>query len=105
MGEPQKGDDGFSFENAAPADGFGAFEFTFDNFPPPEQIGAKTDDLAFVFDAENDEPETNREEELFSKFSQLLKSPCFENPRSLVDLFRQIDPTESVDASFEVLMN
>ena len=100
MSEPGKND--FSFETGG--DGFGAFEFTFDNFPPPEQIEGKTDDLAFVFDAENESPETGREEELFNKFSELLKSPCFESPRSLVELFKNEDPTESVDASFDILM-
>jgi len=83
---------------------FDAFDFAFDEFPAAAQSVAVDDSSAFVFDAGEEPSEAAKEEDLFTRFVALLSSPCFEDARSPVDLFRQDDATESVEAAFDILV-
>jgi hypothetical protein len=92
----------FGETTTAEATSVGSFEFKFGDFP---QGDPAADDSAFTFDAAQGTPEQSEEDRLFTRFVELLANPCFQHTGTpLVELFRQEDPTESIDAAYEILL-
>ena len=71
------------------------FDFNFDNF----NFQAANDSSSFSFDM-------NSKQSNYDKLLNLISNPCFQvNKESIISLFRQNDPTESLESLYKILLD